>query len=158
MIKFRQVDRETGCLLLPSVDEWLPQRHLARFVVEVIEQLNLSVMVKAYRGSGSASNHPSVLLGFLIYGYATGLLSRRAVERATYDSAAFRSIAANDHPDHDIITSFRRRFIKEIEGLFVEVLVVAREAGRPACSSSALWRWTAHQGARQLQPAQGAVV
>ena len=65
MSNFRPVDRETGFLLPPSVDEWLPERHLARFVVEVIEQLDLSSMVKAYRGSGSASYHPSVLLGLL---------------------------------------------------------------------------------------------
>lgn len=63
MSNFRQIDRETGCLLPPSVDDWLPERHLARFVVEVIDQLDLSAMVKAYRGSGSASYHPSMLLG-----------------------------------------------------------------------------------------------
>ena len=129
MSNFRQVDRETGFLLPPSVDEWLPERHLARFVVEVIEQLDLSAMVKAYRGSGSASYHPSMLLGLLVYGYATGVFSSRKLERATYDSVAFRFIAANDHPDHDTIASFRRRFLGEIEGLFVEVLLLAREAG-----------------------------
>ena len=63
MSNFRPVDRETGFLLPPSVEEWLPERHLARFVVEVIEQLDLSAFVKAYRGSGSASYHPSMLLG-----------------------------------------------------------------------------------------------
>jgi transposase len=129
MSNFRQVDRHTGFLLPPSVDEWLPQRHLARFVVEVIEQLDLSAMVKAYRGSGSASYHPSVLLGLLIYGYATGVFSSRALERASYDSVAFRFIAANDHPDHDTIAAFRRRFLKQIEALFVHVLVLAREMG-----------------------------
>ncbi|MER9607039.1 transposase, partial [Mesorhizobium sp. M0243] len=80
MNNFRQVDRQTGFLLPPSVDEWLPERHLARFVVEVIEQLDLSAMVKAYRGSGSASYHPSVLLGLLVYGYATGVFSSRKLE------------------------------------------------------------------------------
>jgi transposase len=111
------------------VDEWLPERHLARFVVEVIERLDLSLMVKAYRGSGSASYHPSVLLGLLVYGYATGVFSSRKLERATYDSVAFRFIAANDHPDHDTIATFRRRFLKEIEMLFVGVLLLAREMG-----------------------------
>ena len=129
MSNFRQVDRGTGFLLPPSVDEWLPERHLARFVVEVIEGLDLTAMVKAYRGSGSASYHPSVLLGLLVYGYATGVFSSRALERATYDSVAFRFIAANDHPDHDTIATFRRRFLSEIEGLFVQVLLLAREAG-----------------------------
>ena len=121
MSNFRQVDRETGYLLPPSVDDWLPERHLARFVVEVIEQLDLSPFVKAYRGSGSAAHHPSVLLGLLIYGYASGVYSSRKLERATYDSVAFRFIAANDHPDHDTIATFRRRFLTEIEQLFVEV-------------------------------------
>jgi transposase len=126
---FRQVDRETGFLLPPSVDEWLPGRHLARFVVEVIERLDLARMVGAYRGSGSAPYHPSVLLGLLVYGYATKVFSSRQLERATYDSVAFRFIAANDHPDHDTIATFRRRFLAEIEGLFVQVLMLAREAG-----------------------------
>ncbi len=129
MSNFRQVDRETGFLLPDSVDEWLPERHLARFVVDVVDQLELSAFVKAYRGSGSASYHPSVLLGLLVYGYATGVFSSRKLERATYDSVAFRFIAANDHPDHDTIAAFRRRFLGQIEGLFVEVLVLAREAG-----------------------------
>jgi len=129
MSNFRQVDRETGFLLPPSVDEWLPERHLARFVVEVTERLDLSAMVKAYRGSGSASYHPSVLLGLVVYGYATGVFSSRQLERATYDSVAFRFIAANDHPDHDTLATFRRRFLKAIEGLFVQVLMLARETG-----------------------------
>ena len=119
----------TGYLMPPSVDEWLPQRHLARFVVEVVEGLDLRAMSKAYRGSGSASYHPAPLLSMLIYGYATGVFSSRKLERATYDSVAFRFITANDHPDHDTIATFRRRFLKEIEGQFVEVLKLAREMG-----------------------------
>jgi transposase len=129
MSNFRQVDRQTGFLLPPSVDEWLPERHLARFVVEVIDGLDLRTLSGGYRGSGSASYHPSVLLGLLIYGYATGVFSSRKLERATYDSVAFRFIAANDHPDHDTIATFRQRFLQEIEGLFVKVLMLAREMG-----------------------------
>ena len=129
MSNFRPTDRLTGYLMPPSVDEWLPQRHLARFVVEVVEGLDLRAMSKAYRGSGSASYHPAPLLSMLIYGYATGVFSSRKLERATYDSVAFRFIAANDHPDHDTIATFRRRFLKEIEGQFVEVLKLAREMG-----------------------------
>lgn len=129
MSNFRQIDRATGFLLPPSIDEWLPQRHLARFVVEVIDGLDVSAMSKSYRGSGSASYHPSLLLGILVYGYATGVFSSRKLERATYDSVAFRFVAANEHPDHDTIAAFRRRFIKEIEGLFVQVLLLAREMG-----------------------------
>jgi transposase len=129
MRNFRPIDRQTGFLLPPSVDEWLPEKHLARFVVEVIDGLDLSVMRGSYRNSGSASYPPSLLLGILVYGYATGVFSSRKLERATYDSVAFRFIAANQHPDHDTIAAFRRRFLQEIEGLFVQVLAVAREMG-----------------------------
>src|SRR5258705_1886024 len=83
----------------------------------------------SYRGSGSSSSHPRMLLGILVYGYATGVFPSRKLERATYDSVAFRFIAANDHPDHDTIATFRRRFLKEIEGVFVQVLALAREMG-----------------------------
>jgi transposase len=127
MSNFRPTDRQTGFLMPPSVDEWLPQRHLARFVVEVVDGLDLSAMSKSYRGSGSASYHPAVLLSLLVYGCTTGVFSSRKLERATYDSVAFRFIAANDHPDHDTIATFRRRFLQEIEALFVKVLLLARE-------------------------------
>ena len=129
MNNFRAFDRQTGFLLPPSVDEWLPEKHLARFVSEVIDGLDLRAMVGAYRGSGSASYHPKMLLGVLVYGYATGVFSSRKLERATYDSVAFRFLAANDHPDHDTIATFRRRFLEEIEALFVQVLLLAREMG-----------------------------
>lgn len=129
MSNFRPIDRDTAFLFPPSVDEWLPQRHLARYVVEVVEGLDLSKMVKDYRGSGSASYHPAMLLALLIYGYATKVFSSRAIERATYDSVAFRYIAANEHPDHDTIASFRKRFLPQIELLFVEVLKLARTMG-----------------------------
>ena len=129
MSNFRPIDRQTSFLLPPSVDDWLPQKHLARFVVELIDNLDVSAMSGAYRGSGSASYHPRLLLGILVYGYATGVFSSRKLERATYDSVAFRFVAANDHPDHDTIATFRRRFLKEIEGLFVQLLLLAREMG-----------------------------
>src|ERR1700746_1309899 len=80
-------------------------------------------------GSGWASYHPAVLLGILVYGYASGVFSSRKLERATYDSVALRFVAANQHPDHDTIATFRRRFLKQIEDLFVQVLLLAREMG-----------------------------
>ena len=129
MSNFRPIDRDTAFLFPPSVDEWLPQRHLARYVVEVVEGLDLSEMVNAYRGSGSASYHPAMLLSLLIYGYATRVFSSRAIERATYDSVAFRFIAANEHPDHDTMATFRKRFLPQIEALFIEVLKLARAMG-----------------------------
>src|SRR5882724_5897210 len=98
MSNFRPINRDTGFLLPPSVDEWLPQRHLARFVVEVIDGLDLSELEKSYRGSGSACYHPAMLLGLLIYGYATRVLCSRAFDRATYHSVAFCLIDGNDQP------------------------------------------------------------
>lgn len=127
MSRFVTVDRDTAYLLPPSVDEWLPQDHLARFVVEVLEQLDLNDLVRQYAGRGSAAYHPAMLLGLLVYGYATGVHSSRKIERACHDSVAFRFIAANTQPDHDSIATFRRRFLPQIEALFVQVLVLARE-------------------------------
>jgi transposase len=129
MSNFRPIDRQTGFLVPPSVDEWLPEKHLARFVVEGIDGLDLRVMSASDRGSGSASYPPSLLLGILVYGYATGVFSSRKLERATDDSVAFRFIAANQQPDHAPLATFRRRFLEEIEGLFVQVLELAREMG-----------------------------
>lgn len=127
MNHFRQVDRETAYLLPPSVDEWLPADHLARFVVEIVEQLDLSKLASQYRGSGSAAYHPQMLAQLLIYGYATGTYSSRMIERACYDSIAFRYVAANTHPDHDTLCSFRRRFLPELEQIFVQVLAIAQQ-------------------------------
>ncbi len=127
MSDFRQGDRETPYLLPPSVDEWLPPDHLARFVVDIVEQLDLSAMVGQYRGAGSAAYHPSVLLALLIYGYATGTFSSRRLEQATYDSLACRYLAANTHPDHDTLCAFRKRVLTAIEALFVQVLRIARQ-------------------------------
>lgn len=127
MTRFITADRDTAYLLPPSIDEWLPQEHLARFVVEVVEQLDLTELTQQYAGRGSKAHHPAVLLGLLIYGYATGVFSSRKIERATYDSVAFRFIAANTHPDHDTLATFRRRFLPQLEALFVQVLLLARE-------------------------------
>jgi len=155
MSNFRPVDRDTGFLMPPSVDEWLPQKHLARFVVEVIGSLDLRAMIGSYRGSGEASYHPTILLGILIYGYATGVFSSRKLELATYDSVAFRFIAANQHPDHDTIAAFRRRFLKQIGTVFVQVLMLARQIG---CAQAGHGGAGRHQAARQCEPSQRAVV
>src|SRR5487761_2222082 len=129
MSNFRPTDRQTDFLMPPSIDEWLPEQHLARFIVEVVEQLDLRSMSGSYRGSGSASYHPTVLLSPLVYGYATGVFSSRKLERATYDSVAFRFIAGNQHPDHDTIAVFRKRFLDEIRGWFKEILLIGKELG-----------------------------
>ncbi len=124
---FHPIDRDTNYLLPPSVQEWLPEAHLARYVVDVVEGLDLSALERAYAGRGSDAYHPAMLLSLLIYGYATGTFSSRKIERATYDSLAFRYIACNRHPDHDTLAVFRKRFRKEFEAAFVQVLQIARE-------------------------------
>ena len=127
--RFVSVDRDTAYLLPPSVQEWLPQDHLARFVAEVVEQLDLRALTTAYRGRGSEAFHPAMMVAVLFYGYATGVFSSRQLERATYDSVAMRYLAANQHPDHDTIAHFRRRFLKELSALFVQLLGVAQQMG-----------------------------
>jgi len=127
MVNFRPIDRATPFLLPPSVEDWLPKDHLARFVVDIVDQLDLSALTRQYRGTGSAAYHPTVMLGLLVYGYATGIYSSRRIEAATRDSIAFRYIAANEQPDHDSLCTFRKRFLKEIEALFVKVLCIAKQ-------------------------------
>ena len=89
-----------------------------------MDQLDLNHLSAVYSGRGSKPFHPALLVALLFYGYATGVFSSRKLERATYDSIAFRYICANTNPDHDTITSFRKRFLKELGALFVEILVV----------------------------------
>ena len=124
---FHPIDRDTDFLLPPSVQEWLPEAHLARYVVDVVEQLDLSALERAYAGKGSDAYHPATLLSLLIYGYATGAYSSRKIERASYDSLAFRCIACDQHPDHDTLASFRRRHGEQFAATFVQVLQIARE-------------------------------
>ena len=125
---FKPVDRTTPDMFPASVDDYLPEQHLARFVVEVVEQLDLSSLIKAYSGRGSKAWHPSLMLSLLFYGYATGVFSSRKMEKQTRDSIAFRYICANEHPDHDSINTFRKRFRKEISDLFTQILLIAKEA------------------------------
>ena len=129
MNHFQPIIRNTNYLFPPSINDWLPEVHLARFVVEIVEQLDLSEMERAYKGAGSAPFHPALLLSILTYGYATGVFSSRKLEAATYDSVAFLFVAANLHPDHDTLNIFRKRFLPQIEGLMVQVLLIARTMG-----------------------------
>jgi transposase len=127
--KFIDYDQSTLYLLPPSLQDWLPEGHLARFVVEIVDQLDLSVLKAAYAGRGSQPYNPEMLLALLFYGYATGVFSSRKLERSTYDSVAFRFIAANAHPDHDTIAVFRKRFLPQLKDLFVQILLIAGQAG-----------------------------
>jgi transposase len=113
----------------PSVEDWLDQKHLARFIVDVVSKLDLHELKMAYSGGGSQAYHPEMLLALLFYGYATGVFSSRKLEQATYDSIAFRYIAANTHPDHDTLAAFRKRFLQQLKPLFVQILLLAKMLG-----------------------------
>ena len=113
----------------PSVQDWLPEQHLARFVVEVVAKLDLHELKMPYTGVGSEAFNPEMLLAMLFYGYATGVFSSRKLEQATHDSIAFRYIAANTHPDHDTIANFRKRFLEQLQPLFLQILLLAQTMG-----------------------------
>ena len=127
MASFIVADRKSAYLMPPSVEDWVNEDHLARFVVEIVDGLDLSNLINHYAGRGSQAYNPATLLALIVYGYATGVFSSRKLERTSYDSVAFRFIAANSHPDHDTLATFRRRFLPEIRALFVLVLEMARE-------------------------------
>ena len=127
--KFQTINRDTAYLLPPSLQDWLPEKHLARFVVDIVERLDLSELESCYGGGGKQPYHPAVLLALLFYGYATGVFSSRKLEQATYDSVAFRFITGDAHPDHDTLARFRKRFLSELEGVFVQLLVLAKVMG-----------------------------
>jgi transposase len=127
--KFILTDRDQQYMFPPTIQDWLPENHLARFVVDIVSQLDLRSMTETYNGSGSKAYHPEVLLSLLFYGYATGVYSSRKIEQATYDSVAFRFISANTHPDHDTIAAFRKRFLDQLKSLFVQILLLCHEMG-----------------------------
>ena len=127
--KFIPTNRDQQYLFPPSIQDWLPEKHLARFVVEIISQLNLRPLTETYSGKGCKAYHPEIMLALLFYGYATGVFSSRKIEKATYDSIAFRFISANTHPDHDTIANFRKRFLEQLTPIFVQILMYAREMG-----------------------------
>lgn len=126
-VNFKGGNRKQPYLFPPSVEDWLPADHLARFVVEIVEQLDISSITNEYGGRGSKAYAPDMMTALLFYGYATGVFSSRKIERSTYDSIAFRFIAGNTHPDHDTIATFRRRFLPHLKGIFVQILQIAHE-------------------------------
>jgi len=126
-VNFIDCDRKTTYLLPPSLEDWLPEGHLARFVVDIVERLDLTSLKETYSGRGSYPYNPVMLVALLFYGYATGIFSSRKLERNTYDSVAFRYIAANSHPDHDTIAAFRRRFLPELTKIFIRILEIASQ-------------------------------
>jgi transposase len=127
--QFKTPDYEATLNLTITVREALPPNHLARFVVDVIAQLDLGRIYAHYGPIGGVAVAPEILLGLLFYGYATGVFSSRKIERQTHESIPFRFIASGLHPDHDTLANFRKTFLPEIQELFVQILLLAQETG-----------------------------
>jgi transposase len=127
--KFKTVDYEAALDQTVSLREALPANHLARFVVELVAQLDLTSIYERYGARGGEAYAPAVLLALLFYGYATGVFSSRKIEKATYETLPFRFVAGGLHPDHDTLANFRKTFLNEIKALFVQMLLLAQTAG-----------------------------
>jgi transposase/predicted XRE-type DNA-binding protein len=128
---FVPVDREQVMLMPPSVADWLPEDHFAWFVIEIVDELDLSAFFAAHRddGRGGAAYHPAMMLGLLVYAYSIGERSSRRIEQRCVEDVAFRVVAANQHPDHATIARFRAAHGSAIAGLFGQVLAVCAKAG-----------------------------
>jgi transposase len=127
--KFKTVDYEAALDQTVSLREALPANHLARFIVELVAQLDLARIYERYGARGGEAYAPEVLLALLFYGYATAVFSSRKIEKATYEALPFRFVAGGLHPDHDTLANFRKTFLSEIKELFVQVLLLAQAAG-----------------------------
>lgn len=127
--RFVNIDRQTAMLLPPDLKEWVAENDLAKFVLEAVEITDTAGAALNVRGSGSEQYPPAMMLGLLIYCYATGIFSSRRIERATFDSVAVRYLCANTHPDHDTIATFRRSNEALLRSCFVSVLELAKESG-----------------------------
>ncbi len=127
--KFKTVDYEAALELTITIGTCLPANHLARFVVEIVKQLDLSCIYNQYGERGGEPYDPRVLLGLLFYGYATGVFSSRQIEEKSYSSIPFYYIAGGLHPDHDTINTFRQDFLADLKELFVQILLIAQAAG-----------------------------
>ena len=130
--RFRVCDLDQPYLLPPSLHDWLPENHLARFIAEVSNELDLSTIYAEYErkdGRGLSAYHPLLLTRVLLYGYAVGVTSSRRIERATYEDVAFRYLAANQHPDHDTLAHFRREHLDTLADLFSQALKLCQKAG-----------------------------
>jgi transposase len=128
---FKSCDRKQMLLLPPSLLDWLPEGHLVHFILDLVEQLDLSKIYASYQGNGRGQPpyEPRMMTALLFYAYCTGVPSSRQIEKKTFEDVAFRVIAANRHPDHDSICEFRKRHLKALAGLFVQILRLCQEAG-----------------------------
>ena len=127
MSNFVNFDRDQAFLLPPDLRDWVPEDDLAHFVIEAVERVEMRAFKVNHRGTGSAQYHPRMMLALLIYCYANGIFSSRRIERATHRDIGVRFVAANQHPDHDTIASFRRENFAAVGESFLQVLLLAKE-------------------------------
>src|SRR6202142_3357575 len=130
--RFRVCSLDQEFLLPPSLQDWLPEDHLARFIADVVNELDLSAIYAGYErkdGRGLSAYHPLMMTRLLLYGYCIGITSSRKIEKATYDNLAFRYLSADQHPDHDTIAAFRQQHLEALAGLFVQALRLCQKAG-----------------------------
>ena len=127
MSKFVDCARDQAFLLPPDLWDWVPEDDLADFVIEAVERVAIGSFDVNERGTGSAQYHPRMMLARLIYCYANGIFSSRRIERATFRDIGVRLVAANQHPDHDTIATFRRRNFEAVAASFLQVLLLAKE-------------------------------
>ena len=128
---FLACDREQEWLLPPSLREWLPEHHLAWFVIDAVAEMDLAAFYASYRadGHGRAAHDPAMMVALLLYAYAIGERSSRRIERRCVEDVAARVICANQRPDHTTIARFRQRHETALAGLFGDVLALCAEAG-----------------------------
>ena len=128
---FKSYNPKQILLLPPSLDEWLPQNHLARFISEVVDQMDLSELISLYRanGQGSAAYHPAMMTKILLYAYCIGMPSSRKIAKALVDDVAFRWLAAGNFPDFRTISEFRRRHLEALKNLFPQILLLCKKSG-----------------------------
>ena len=128
---FRPYNPDQLLLLPPDMTHWLPQDHLVYFIRDVVGQMDLSAVYASYDGSkgGYPAYHPEMMVALLVYAYCVGVPSSRKIERATYELIPFRVLTADQHPDHDTISEFRRRHLEALAALFVQVLRLCQRAG-----------------------------
>jgi len=128
---FRSYNPKQLYLLPPSLDDWLPQDHLARFISETVDQMDLSALITAYRanGQGSAAYHPAMMVKILLYAYCMGIPSSRKIAKALVDDVAFRWLAAGNFPDFRTISEFRKRHLRALQDLFPQILLLCKASG-----------------------------
>ena len=129
---FRPYSLDQHLLLPPDLRDWLPEGHLALYVSDVVDALDLSAIYRVYEEAdprGAVAYHPAMLVKLLVYSYCIGLPSSRRIERGTYEDVALRVLAGDQHPDHDTIAAFRQRHLRALGALFVQVLQLCQRAG-----------------------------